>query len=111
MAVDYDGIALGNSLGTNIQTTDTINQQRFESENVTELYIVSMDSIRLTSTTIISSLVYPSDSFILDHPVYGELDSSILKLDGGYAVVTASYPLSFPITFGIQSGVMRIIIN
>ena len=29
-------------------------------------------------------IFYGSNSFILDHPVYGELDSSVLWLDGGY---------------------------
>jgi hypothetical protein len=111
MTVDYDSIALGNTLGTNIQTADNLNQQRFESENITSFNVVRMDSVRLSSTTIISSLVYPSDSFILDHPVYGELDSSILKLDGGYAVNIALFPLTYPILFGTQGGVMRIIIN
>lgn len=37
-----------------------------------------------SGSLIVTKNVYDSTSFILDHPVYGDLDSSTLSLDGGY---------------------------
>lgn len=95
MTVDYDGIALGTVIGTNIQNANKQNQQVFESENLTSFNIVKMDSIRLTSTTIISSRVYTS-VFTVYHPVYGIIGSTMSPIGAGS--VTAS-------------GLMRSIIN
>lgn len=36
--------------------------------------------------------VYPTTSFIIDHPVYGDIDSSTLALDGGYLAGSESVP-------------------
>jgi hypothetical protein len=42
-----------------------------------------------------------STSFVLDHPVYGEIDSDTLAIDGGYAtsLIGFSMPITMPITF------------
>jgi len=40
-------------------------------------------STNLLTGTIIKKII-AIDSFVLDHPVYGDIDSTILKLDGGY---------------------------
>jgi hypothetical protein len=37
---------------------------------------------------------YADDSFVLDHPVHGELDSSYYQLDGGYSNPTTPVILS-----------------
>jgi hypothetical protein len=84
MAVDYDAIQLGLVLGKNVQTVNDLNQTVFESENVSDLNIVGLNSVELSTSIICTKSTYPSDSFILDHPVYGILDSAVLKLDGGY---------------------------
>ena len=41
--------------------------------------------IRPSGHITLTKKFFPDDSFILDHPVYGELDSPTLKLDGGYS--------------------------
>ena len=46
-----------------------------------------------------NALIYSNTSFILDHPVYGELDSAVLKLDGGYDEGVLVMPVTMPITF------------
>lgn len=43
-----------------------------------------------------------TDSFVIDHPVYGEIDSSTLKIDGGYAANYITYTagaFSYPGTY------------
>lgn len=64
--------------------------------------LAPFQSIELASSVVVTAYFYPEDSFILDHPVYGELDSPLLKLDGGYAETTDggfSFPATFPVTF------------
>jgi hypothetical protein len=87
MAVDYDAITLANTIGGTIQTTGNMNQTVFDSENTTGLNIVGINSIQLTTSIFAKKNIYPSDSFILDHIVYGYLDSATFKLDGGYLSV------------------------
>lgn len=41
--------------------------------------------IGISSDLRVYTINLPSSAFILDHPVYCDLDSSILHLDGGYA--------------------------
>ena len=61
--------------------------------------------IEETSETIIIQgkvagykLIFASDAFIIDHPVQGELDSAVYKLDSGYRKPTDVYfDLTFPI--------------
>ena len=84
MAVDYDAIQLGLVLGKNVQTVNDLNQTVFDSEGLSDLNIVGINSIQLSTSIICTKNIYPSDSFILDHPVYGSLNSAVYKLDGGY---------------------------
>jgi len=42
--------------------------------------------------------IFEDDAFIIDHPVQGELDSAVYKLDGGYRdPLKVYFPLSYPI--------------
>ena len=43
-----------------------------------------------------------TDSFVIDHPVYGDIDSSTLKIDGGYQqadLLDVPFPLTYPIVW------------
>jgi hypothetical protein len=43
-------------------------------------------------------LIFDSEAFIIDHPVQGELDSAVYKIDSGYRNATDVYfELSYPI--------------
>lgn len=69
---------------------DLANTQNRLSENISYdeadplIQITPLEAISLSSTTFVYKKFYPTDSFILDHPVYGYVDSSVLELDGGY---------------------------
>ena len=41
--------------------------------------------VRVRGHITLTKKFFPEDSFVIDHPVYGEIDSSVLKIDGGYA--------------------------
>lgn len=45
---------------------------------------LNTDFLQGSGSVTVTGLGYGSTSFVLDHPVYGELDSSTLSLDGGY---------------------------
>lgn len=64
-----------------------------------QLLIKRRELVELVGTFTVTQRLYPTDSFILDHPVYGELDSAVLQLDGGYDVTPPTFPLTFPISF------------
>lgn len=58
--------------------------------------------IALKGTVLGKQLNLATDSFVLDHPVYGDLDNSSLILDGGYAEsigANFTFPGTFPMTF------------
>jgi hypothetical protein len=84
MVINYDTIALGNTLGTNLQTTGNMNQTVFDSENISALNIIGLGSIQLTSSIFFWRRDYATSSFIVDHPVYCNVNSSTLSLDSGY---------------------------
>lgn len=46
------------------------------------------ENIIVAGKLIVNQYTYPTDSFIIDHPVYGDIDSAVLNIDGGYASET-----------------------
>ncbi len=74
----------GMMLGKLAVDQDNLNQNISpdEAEGFTQLFMAV--SMELHATEIINKLTYATDSFVLDHPSLGELDSSVLKIDGGY---------------------------
>lgn len=46
--------------------------------------VFNTEEIVIEGTTEFRKRVYDSTSFIVDHPVYGDVDSSTLNIDGGY---------------------------
>lgn len=75
---------LGQVLASITNSQSRLNQNISYEEVDPLIQITPIESISLTQTTFIYKKYYPTDSFIIDHPVYGEVDSSVLKLDGGY---------------------------
>jgi len=55
-----------------------------------QLTIFSSERIILTGDTELVSLGLGSSSFVIDHPVYGDIDSSVLHIDGGYGGGTST---------------------
>jgi hypothetical protein len=84
MVVDYDSISLANTIGKNIQTAGNLNQTVFDSENVSSLNIVGINSVQLQTTVLFIKHLLGSTSFQLDHSIYSRLDRSVLKLTGTY---------------------------
>jgi len=66
-----------------------IKEQRSSSEAIpdevsSEFLLAPFEQVKVTVEVTGTKNTYANDSFILDHPIQGELDSSTYKLDGGY---------------------------
>ena len=79
-------IELGRALGKLKQEQEVnIKDNLSPVEEDALLNVWNSEFIRLGGTITVTKLLYPTDSFIVDHPVYGEVDSPVLKIDGGYS--------------------------
>jgi len=47
--------------------------------------LYNQEGIIISGVLTVTNKLYATNSFIIDHPVYGEIDSAILLIDGGYA--------------------------
>lgn len=96
---------LGTKIGDLSKDQDDLHSQISPDEAGALLQSVSLEKVSIGGTLKVIKRTYPTDSFILDHPVYGELDSSVLKLNGGYAEEIAgfTFPGTFTITFSAIS--------
>lgn len=91
---------LGTTLGNISQEQDEIKQNLSPNESDANAFIFIPEQARVGGYLTATAYYFPTDSFIIDHPVYGDIDSSTLKIDGGYAgSSTNTLPLSFPLTF------------
>jgi len=86
---------LGRTIGQIQKDQSTTNENITGDDSDAELQVASSEQVILGGRLDVYRLDYPdNDSFILDHPVYCNLDSSILKIDGGYAL---SFVIDHPI--------------
>ena len=96
---------LGNIIGSLSTEQDVIRQNLSPDESAAQDIIAVTANVEVQGTLVATQWNYGTTSFILDHPVYCELDSSVLELDGGY-VVANQFPLTFPISFSSSSSIL-----
>ena len=84
----------------------TISEQSVVKENLSadsadnELNVINQEELVVDGKITITKKIYATDSFILDHPVQGELDSAVYKLDEGYEALSGlMFPVEMPVTF------------
>lgn len=83
--VNFDAVQLGKVLGGNITKTEGYRDDFIENEEFNDLLLGFLGRVIVTGKLVVTAWYYAEDSFVLDHPVLGEIDSSVLKIDGGYA--------------------------
>lgn len=88
--VNLQAHELGKVIGSGLKQANSYKEDFIETEETTDILLANLDTIKITGIWVISSLIVASDSFVLDHPVRGYIDSSIYKLDGGYSSSTLS---------------------
>jgi len=61
-------------------------QENLSPDDVNAQYTtVNSEQVKVNGTLTATKKTLATDAFILDHPIQGELDSSVYKLDGGYS--------------------------
>ena len=93
---------LGRAIATSLNNSEQIKQDAIPAEIINSMLIAPIDRLKVTLSVVGTKLSYDPTSFILDHPVYGELDSSTLELDGGYLVSETGS--QFDLTFANNGG-------
>jgi hypothetical protein len=76
---------LGRILGNKIKEDNSVKENISPTEEDSLFNVWNSNSIKITGNVTISKMLYGTSSFIIDHPIYGYVDSPILSLDGGYA--------------------------
>lgn len=82
--VSFAAKDLGKALGSMSREQQRIQENIYPDDPDAQLLLQIPDNITLSGTIVLTRFTYASDSFVLDHPVLGVLDSATLKLDGGY---------------------------
>lgn len=91
---------VGSIIAGLVNSQNSIKENALPDEITQSILLSPQDGYEFTVTVNVYTENYATDSFILDHPVYGILDSATLKLDGGYqAQVGFALPVSMPVTF------------
>lgn len=74
------GMILGKSIKEQSQIKENLNPDEFDSQ----LGLFTAEQVVVELSSNIENKCYAENSFVIDHPVYGELDSTTLQIDGGY---------------------------
>jgi len=79
---------------------DTIKNNLSPDDTETQQQLYLSEIMKGGGTVTINQLEYDTNTFVIDHPVYGDVDSATLEIDGGYVEAGgATFPLTFPIVF------------
>lgn len=93
---------VGKAIATALNQGENIKQDAIPAEIINSMLLAPTDRTRVVLSVTGTRRNYGTTSFILDHPIYGELDSSTLSLDGGYAANAIQYvanAFSYPGTY------------
>lgn len=101
---------VGTSIGK-LSAKQTETQDQLQSDELAGSFnIVQNEEFQINGTLVVTKWNLPSTSFIIDHPVYGVLDSAVLEIDSGYGVQgQISFPLSMPIVFSSGTVVTEVL--
>lgn len=92
---------LGRIIGGIANEQSSIQENLSPDDVNAQLNTVNSETVVIEGVLVGTKKTLASDAFVLDHPVQGELDSSIYKLDGGYAdtIIASQFPWTFPQAF------------
>lgn len=102
-----DGVnKIGDIIGSLSQSQGVIEQNISPDSSDAVDNIVNFEELIIEGTVTGTKYTYALDSFIIDHPVLGDIDSSTLNIDGGYNTNELTIPVTMPITLGTASEVL-----
>lgn len=91
---------LGRVLGSMSKDQQVTNENLTPEDVESQLQLLNSEVVEVVGSVTLTAKYYSSESFVIDHPVYGELDSSVLELDGGYDTTSENWPVSWPWSWG-----------
>lgn len=107
-----DYTTVGRNIGRIIRNQSSTDENLSADEQEGLLTVNPSEEIVLDNSVTITKYNYGETSFILDHPVYGELDSNTLELDGGYADDFIAYTngsFTYPGTYSGSSEIITVL--
>ena len=75
---------LGEAIGKGLAQQESIADNLSPNDDSAQLNLFFFEGLRLGGKLVATKLTYATDSFIIDNPVLGEIDSPVYKIDGGY---------------------------
>jgi hypothetical protein len=97
---------LAETIAATSNDQQTVKQNLSADDPDSLLQLQSSETLRLTGTLIATQYTYPTNSFIIDHPVYGVIDSATLLIDGGYVTNVVTIPVTIPVLLGAAATVL-----
>jgi len=92
------GVMIG-QMGSN---QDDLQQNLTANDPLASFQLVADDIVTVGGYLAVTAKYLSTTSFVIDHPVYGELDSSVLAIDGTYSGFQPGgivLPMVFPASF------------
>jgi hypothetical protein len=87
---------IGRMLGKMASEQNALANDITPQEEFPQYVLSNQEAITITGSVTLTKYLFATDAFILDHPKYGELDSSVYALDNGYSgSPTALYTTDF----------------
>jgi hypothetical protein len=77
-------VELGKTLGRSIAESNNYRQDFIETEEVTDINLVPIHTINVVGTYFVYSGNLGTSAFVIDHPVYGNINSATLHIDGNF---------------------------
>ena len=75
---------MGKLIGNTVKQQDSVKENIAPEEVLPQEQIYNNEFMNHLESGVVNQATYPTDSFIIDHPIYGDIDSSVLRIDGGY---------------------------
>lgn len=75
---------LGTKLGEINQEQSDIRSNLSANEQDANIVLITTEAMKLIGSLVVTKKIYDDTSFIINHPVQGDIDSSTLYIDGGY---------------------------
>lgn len=97
---------IGKIIGNSISEQSVIKENLSADDADNQLNVISSFDVVIDGKLIITKKTYDPESFVIDHPVQGELDSSVFVIDGGYLNGGLMFPITFPLSFNDGSEVV-----
>lgn len=93
------GEQIGNAIANIAKSVNTIKEDALVDETDGTYLVGAVETLKLNVTMYAWRRNYSTTSFVIDHPVYGDIDSSVLYIDGDYQYDANEFPLEFPISW------------